>query len=221
MSLATVDVHWTRLDARVGRIEGALRLLDPGERSRAERFRFDRDRRRFVLRRAWLRERVADYLGRDPTLLSIGRGTHGKPVLDREGLWFNASHSRGVALLAVSRDTDLGCDVEWRNPRLSYSAVAEGLFAPDEVRALRDLSPGERSRAFFRCWTRKEACVKADGRGLFRALDSFSVSVGPDEPARVLRGLDGWSMRSFEPLSNYEAAVVARAPEMRLNLLAS
>ena len=165
-----LDVSETALTAYYGH-------LDPGERTRAARFRHERDRRRFVARRGMLRERLARELGRAPHAIRIDADTYGKPFLpDDPELTFNLSHSHGLALCAVGRGVAIGCDVEWRDPALACRKVAARLFAPDEITALTALPEAQ--------------C----GRGLLQLLDSQgSLCEGarprPVLPARRLQRL--------------------------------
>ena len=208
---AAVDAYWTDLDAVAGSAADALALLDEEERARADRFRFERDRRRFILRRSLLRTLLAGRVGGAPSALRFTRNAFGKPALPGTTLRFSASHSHGVALHALAEDTELGCDIERCDERIDIDGVARAQFAPGEVRALERLPPEQRLDGFFRCWTRKEAYVKALGRGLSCRLDSFDT-LSPDG------ALAGWSIRSFEPRPDYHAAVAVQGRSMDLRV---
>lgn len=167
---------------------GALAaLLSPDERERAGRFRFERDRDRFVAGRGLLRTIVGAYSGRAPGSLSFAYGEFDKPSLEGDGPWFNLAHSGAVALLAVSTVGELGVDVELEPPDFDYESLAARFFSAAELDALRAVPELERARSFLECWTRKEAFVKARGDGLQLALDSFDVSLGPGIPAGLRR----------------------------------
>jgi len=186
--------------------------LDASERERAARFRYDRDRNRFVARRGQLRELLGRDLGVAPGTLQLAEDAHGKPVLlDDPELSFNLSHSSGCALIATARGMVIGCDIEWRNPELACPKVAERLFAPAEYKALTALPSEQWVEGFFNCWTRKEAYVKALGLGLSYPLDAFTVSVAPGEPARFTSDEQGWTMTAFEPAPGFQAALVTWA----------
>lgn len=193
-------------------------LLSCEERERASQFRFERDRRRYVARRSVLREFVATYMDCDPTRVAFVHNAHGKPALPDCDLHFNLSHSHGIALYAFCRSADVGCDIERRDPKFAAEQIPERFFSRDEVRALRALPQDAQTEAFFNCWTRKEAYVKAVGGGLSIALDNFDVSLAPEEPAALLRGCEGWSVQSFSPMPGFQAAIVARGANWRLNL---
>jgi 4'-phosphopantetheinyl transferase len=179
-------VWWARLD----RLPPVLLAgpLSADERERAGRFRFDRDRRRFVAARGLLRLVLGRTLGLDPAGLRFAYGPRGKPSLaDGPGLGFNVSHSGGLALLAFAWDRELGVDVEEEREVKEAADIARRYFSHRESEELLRLPEGERKAAFFRCWTRKEAFIKATGDGLSRALDAFDVTLRPGEPARLLR----------------------------------
>jgi 4'-phosphopantetheinyl transferase len=207
-----VDVDTPELDT--GRHEA---ILSAEERGRAGQFHFERDRRRYIARRGILRELIGSYLDCDPAAVAFVHNAYGKPAIERGDLCFNLSHSHGMALYAFCRHAEVGCDIERRDPKFAAEQIPERFFSPDEVRTLRSLPLNEQTEAFFNCWTRKEAYIKAVGRGLSIVLDSFDVSLTPGEPAALRRGCEGWSVQSFEPLAGFQAAVVAHGANWRLN----
>ena len=184
--------------------------LDEAERVQAARFRFARDRDRYVARRGQVRGCLAEETGEAPQRLRISVDGYGKPFLaDHPDLHFNISHTHGLALCVIGRGVPVGCDIERRDPAMACPAVAARLFAPAERDALAALPPEQWLDGFFNCWTRKEAYVKALGLGLSYPLDAFSVSVAPAETARLIDALPGWSLASFEAAPGFQAAVVA------------
>lgn len=184
-------------------------LLAPEERDRASRFRYARDRDRYVARRGQLRTLLAGEVDRPAFALRITEDSHGRPFLaDHPDLHFNLSHSNGRALFAIAHGFRVGCDLEWRNPELACRNVAARLFAPAECAALDALPPAQWVAGFYNVWTRKEAFVKAVGLGLSYPLHAFTVSVAPGEPARLIAGGAGWSLSSFEPAPGFQAALV-------------
>ena len=184
-------------------------VISRGERIRAGQFRFARDRNRFIARRGRLRLLLASYLGVRAEDVVYTQNAFGKPgVAGDDGLHFSLSHSHGVALCALAWERDVGCDLEWCDSELAEHETAERLFSTEEQRRLRALPPEQWVEGFYNCWTRKEAFVKALGLGLSHPLDSFDVSVAPDEAATLLSPATGWSMHGFAPRPGYLAAVV-------------
>ena len=218
MPMARVDIYLIDLDEESTDLDRLDRLLSREERDRAWRFRREQDRRRYIVRRGRLRELLASYLDCAPACVRVSSTLFGKPFVDGCDLEFNISRSHNVALYAIARGMAVGCDIERRDPHFAADRIAEQFFSPGEVRALRALPPAQQVEGFFNCWTRKEAFVKARGCGLSLALDRFDVSLVPDKPATLLRGGAGWSVRSFEPMPGYQAAVVANGASCRLKL---
>ena len=162
-------VHvWTvALDGPAERPGRLGACLSPDETTRARRFHFEVHRRRFTVARGALRHLLGAYLRRSPESLVFRYGHRGKPELpEAPELSFNLSHSEERALLAVSHVAALGVDIERLRPMDDMEAIARRFFSPPEHAALMALAPGERVAGFFRCWTRKEAYLKAVGEGL-------------------------------------------------------
>jgi 4'-phosphopantetheinyl transferase len=181
-----VDVWRGRLDQSPSIRRRLEALLSDDERERAARFRFERDRSRYVVGRGLLRVLLAGYAGLDAAHLCFRYGRHQKPSLVGSGPFFNVAHSGAVVLYAFSASREVGVDVELLQLELPGDGIAERFFSPVEVAALQALPEEERPRAFLACWTRKEAFLKARGDGLTLALDSFDVSLASGEPAAVL-----------------------------------
>ena len=213
-----VEVHWIHLDdaptADIGRWRD---MLGGDEVARAERFAFDRDRRRFVVRHGWLRELLARRLAASPAAIRFTYNPFGKPSLDGESLRFNLSHSAGKALCVIGEGIELGCDLEQRDRALASRELAERFFTPLEQKRLSSLRGKGWVEGFFNCWTRKEAYIKARGLGLSYPLDAFDVSLAPDEPALLLRGCNGWSVQALRPAPGFTAAVVAEGADWALS----
>jgi 4'-phosphopantetheinyl transferase len=196
-----------------------LGILADEEKSRAERLYLQRDRERFIIAHGILREILGLYLNRAPNTLSFYNGSHGKPALEfqpgADGILFNISHSHGVALYAITRGRALGIDIELTRSDLDVDQIAERFFSPGEIATLRALPRNLRTHAFFLCWTRKEAYIKAKGEGLSLPLDRFEVSLIPGEPAVLLRTepdadeAGRWSLRELATAPNYVATLAA------------
>jgi 4'-phosphopantetheinyl transferase len=209
------DIHvWTiALDSPVKESE-QLAALSPDERVRAGRFLAEHNRRRFVGCRAALRRILAGLLDQCPCEISFEYSPNGKPLIANQSqIQFNVSHSEDIALIAVARGRAVGIDLERVRPDFATDAVAERFFSPLEREMLRSVPAESRIEAFARCWTRKEAFVKAIGEGLSYQLDRFDVSLKPDEPARLLsvggdpNAAQRWSLRDLRVASGFVAAL--------------
>jgi 4'-phosphopantetheinyl transferase len=209
------EIHiWTaRLDREAQVLHDLEAALSPDERARAERFHFARDRQRFVAARGLLRSLLGKYLCQAPAGLEFSYEPYGKPSLSganaASGLSFNLAHSAELAVYAISRHRNLGVDVERIKPESAGEDIARRFFSAREVNDLQTLPPESRIQAFFNCWTRKEAYLKATGMGLQTPLDSFSVTLLPGEPAQFLGEAEArWHLAAFRPAEGYAAAVV-------------
>lgn len=193
-------------------------VLSRAERLRAESFRSPAHGRAFARARAVLRRILAAYAGGDPGGLAIAIDERGKPFLpDRPELRFNLSHAGEVALYAVALDRPVGVDVE-RVRAIDHTAVARRFFTTDESAALETIPAPARAAAFFACWARKEAYLKATGGGVASGLASFAVTVEPGRTARILTvdgdraEADRWWLASLDVAPGHAAAVVAARP---------
>jgi 4'-phosphopantetheinyl transferase len=178
----TIELAILDLAVQGAALTSLTRLLSAEERQRAARFRFDVHRRRYVSGRGQLRRILAHYTGVAPEALVFFYGAQGKPSV--EGIEFNLSHSGDVGVVALTRAAPVGVDVERIRAMDDLDGMARISFSSDERHNLQGLSGADKQEAFFRCWTRKEAYVKATGDGLGMPLDSFDVDLG-DRPAPI------------------------------------
>lgn len=188
---ATIDIWSWCLDQSFADQADAERLLSEDEHVRAERFLTARDRQRYIVGRAGLRRILSGYLDMPPETIRFTYNSWGKPELvltTGNKLHFNLSHSAGEALLAVSRDVEIGIDIEEIRPL--QEDVASHFFSAAECAELGALAEPDRLTGFYRCWTRKEAFVKGHGAGLSIPLDSFDVSIRETEGQRLLLRMD-------------------------------
>ena len=191
-------------------------LLAPDEIARAARFYFEDDRRRFVSCRVALRILLGRYLETSPAAIRFHYGDHGRPEIafpqDTRGLRFNVSDSGDLALIAIGSGRAIGVDIEKVRPLPDLLDIARGFFSAREVKGIIAISEDKRRDAFFACWTRKEAFLKATGMGLTYPLSAFSVSVDPDSPAELCEleqdaGVDHWSLRDVQPGEGFRGAL--------------
>ena len=216
------EVHVWRasLELPSSQVQRLRRNLSEEELERAERFHFERHRDHFIGARGLLRTILGRYLMTDPGKLQFRYGPKGKPELagkaSQRPLHFNVSHSHGLALYAVTREHEIGVDVERIRPDLAGEKIAERFFSSREAATLRELPAHMRQKAFYTCWTRKEAYLKAIGQGITLHLDQFEVSVAPGEPA-VLLSINGdpkeasyWSLKGLDPGPGYVGALAVK-----------
>jgi 4'-phosphopantetheinyl transferase len=221
--LGSNEVHMWRafLDVPSDVRERLSAFLSPDELGRAARFKFARDRDRFAVARGILRQLLGGYLGERPQNVLFETLPHGKPTLTAAvkipSLRFNLSHSHEFGLFAFCFEHEVGIDLEKIRPEVAYEGIEKHYFSPTERTALEALPPELRPEGFFLCWTRKEAYVKAHGKGLHIPLESFDVSLRPDQPA-VLNSSDmeRWSLYSLRPETGFVGALVAEGHGHRL-----
>lgn len=210
-------MFWASLPDFSPRIHSLEQCLSDDETSRAARYVFAKDRDQFVLCRGLLRQFLGSYLGVDPGDILFGAQDVGKPTLaGRFGdsrIQFNISHSNQVALFGFTCDRQIGVDVEMLRSDVDVRGLADRFFSIQEREELSKVSNDLAHRAFFSCWTRKEAYVKAVGSGLQLPLDSFSVSLTPGQPV-LLTGLsnDKWQIFSLDTMKDYAAAAIIEKP---------
>jgi 4'-phosphopantetheinyl transferase len=223
LELEADEIHVWRasLDCDETMIRRLEATLASDEKVRADRFVFQRDRNAFIAARGILRELLGRYVSRAAAHLEFDYGAQGKPILRTESsqksIQFNVSHSHGMALFGFALERHLGVDVELIRPDFAGERIAERFFSPQEVTELRSLPPTLQDEAFFLCWTRKEAYIKARGEGLQVPLKSFHVSLTPGKP-ELLQAADSsrWSLRSLRPDPRYVGAVVGEGKSWQL-----
>ncbi len=218
--LSSDEVHVWRafLEQEESHFNELAQTLSEDERLKAERFYFQKDWRRFVVTHGILRKILGWYLNIEPKRLKFSYSSHGKPtiggVTDGHSLCFNMSHSHGLALFAFAWRRRVGVDVEYVRSMPDAEEIADRFFFPQENAVFRTVPAGKKLEAFFNCWTRKEAFLKAIGDGLSRSLDSFEVSLFPGEPAQLLcvggdpLEASRWRLRALAPAHGYVGAFV-------------
>ena len=211
-----------RLDRTPARLTRMRTILNAEETARADRFYLDVHRNRFIAARALLRDLLAGYLAQPPEAIRFAYNEWGKPALApgfvASDLRFNLSHSQELAMYAFVLERDVGVDIEMIREEVASEKIAENFFSRREVETLRALPREHQAEAFFNCWTRKEAYVKARGEGLSIELDSFDVSLIPGEEAKILRGDDclNWSLATFKPDHGWVAAMATQGSPLQI-----
>jgi 4'-phosphopantetheinyl transferase len=221
-----VHVWCVTLDVSPGDLQFLHGTMSEDELARSARFRSQKDRERYIASRGFLRVIIGRYLGVSPDHLQFSYSEHGKPGLcgenQRDMLRFNLSHSDELALYAIGHNRDLGIDIERIHSEIMDWEIAERFFSPREVDVLRSLPPRMQREAFFNCWTRKEAFIKATGKGLSLPLDQFDVTLTPGQPAQLKSTLwdpeeaSRWALLALSPAPGYAAALCVEGQGWRL-----
>lgn len=222
------EVHVWRasLDQNEATMAGLWELLTPDERQRAQRYCFKKGQQQFVVARGVLRQIISLYTKLSPAALKLTSNSYGRPALSADSnpteIEFNLSHSGNMVLYAFSRGRAVGIDIEMVKKEVATLSIAENFFSPDEVTALKAVPEDMHAVAFFNCWTRKEAYIKALGEGLSHPLQNFSVSLAPHEEAALLSVMGDpseaarWKIYALEPGAGYVASVIAENPPFSL-----
>lgn len=219
LRLLNDEIHVWRafLEVPSTRLKYLHRILSDDEVNRAVRYCFERDRRHFIIRRGLLRCILGLYLDQSPRVLAFHYNNHGKPALasvsGEPSLCFNVSHSGELTLYAITRNREVGVDIEYVRPFEDVEGIVKHFFSSREKAEFGTLPERIKNQAFFACWTRKEAYIKARGEGLSYPLGNFSVSMIPDEPAALVETKGDknkesrWSLETILPGAGYVAAV--------------
>jgi 4'-phosphopantetheinyl transferase len=227
--LGAHDIHVWRISLeQPGEIVEALgRLLSADETERARRFHFDKDRRHYVVARGALRRLIGCYLEAKPESIHFAYQEYGKPHLAGDSpsptFKFNLAHSGSLAVFAFTHLGEIGVDLEQIKPELAGEDIARRFFSESEVATLDAQPESERALAFFNCWTRKEAFIKAKGMGLSLPLDQFEVTLIPGQEARLLRTAwdeseaGRWSIKSLDVEEGYVGALAIEAHDWILS----
>ncbi|MHB8596181.1 MAG: 4'-phosphopantetheinyl transferase family protein [Ktedonobacteraceae bacterium] len=213
------EVHVWRasLNAPLSNIESLKLLLTDEEVARAERFYFEKGRHGYIVTHGILRILLGRYLDVDPRQLRFGTNTYGKPSVENPArdarLHFNLSHTHELVVFAFTYLGEVGIDIEYMRANVEYEELAKHFFSPYESAVLHNLPEDMKQEAFFNCWTRKEAYIKARGMGLSLPLDLFDVSLKPGEPAALLGSRENgqevarWTFQAMSMPPDYAGAL--------------
>lgn len=222
-----IQIWRVALERRAPEVTALEQCLAADEQVRADRFRFARDRRRYVVTRGVLRTLLGRMLDVAPTEIRLQYGPEGKPSLSpahgnvAKALQFNVAHSREVALLALAWETALGVDVEYIRELSDAEQIARRFFSAQEVASFLATPAEQRRTAFFRIWTRKEAFIKATGKGLSQPLGAFNVMTRGGHGLQYVQ-LDGrqtrWRLWDLPAGAEYGAALAVWAQKESFRL---
>jgi 4'-phosphopantetheinyl transferase len=222
-----VHIICASLDQSPARMEHLAGMLSADERARAARFHFDKDKKRFAAGRGMLREILGWLLRAEPAGLVFSYGPRGKPRLAGPTaghlVHFNLAHADSLVVYAVSRDHEIGVDIERVRPLPDVELLAAQIFSKEENEQWQALPVEMKTEAFFTCWTSKEACLKANGEGISGALHEVEVSLTPGEPAQLVRiagdphAAAQWCLHSLSPAWDYTSVVALNRPASRIS----
>ncbi len=217
-----VAVFFARSEVTLSSAQQAVlaAVLSRDERARAERFRFDEDRRTYVIAHALLRRALAAQASVPADSFVFRVGEHGRPELEQpqgaRRLRFNLSHTRGCVVVAVTYHADIGVDVESVERRVEHEPVGRRVFSDAELHELQALPAQQQRARFFDLWTLKEAYIKAIGQGLSAPLRAITFTAAAPDPVPVrfdppiTDDAAAWTLRRHVPFAGYRIAVAWR-----------
>ena len=216
--LPNLQLYQTRLDISLIECDRLWQFLSEDERSRANQFKRERLKTNFVAARGNLRIILAQWLNCEPREIYFQYGDLGKPYLqDSQGIYFNLAHSQDLAIYAVSRDREVGIDLEFMNPNCDFEGIAQRYFSPSEQQVIKDLGDRDKDlaiQAFYRAWTLKEAYGKATGQGIANLLESLEVAPLLASPIDETLQIDNWQLKLISTelaiAPSYAAALCVR-----------
>jgi len=224
----TIHIWRMNLDVSCSHRQAYYELLNSAERKRAARYRFAEPRNRFIVARAELRQLIGRYINRAPDTITFDKNAWGKPALAEcvdAHLEFNIAHSGDLALYAFSRNRIVGVDVEFIHPIEDVDHLVTNFFSVYEQQTFGQIPKEMQLQAFFNGWTRKEAYIKGQGKGLSIPLDSFDVTLLPGEPAALLAdrtdetAVQRWKLMDIKAGNGYTAALAVETGGVALRVL--
>ncbi len=220
------EVHIWRVSFSVSssKIARFRAFLSADEIERANKFHFEIDRNRYIVTRGQLRFLLGKYLKRQADSFIFQYNKYGKPALSNSAMHFNVSHSHEMGMLIFDQKYEVGVDIEWMRKDFGGIKIAERFFSADEINELKLLPEEQQQQGFFNCWSRKEAYIKALGKGLSIPLAKFSVNLSPEKEAALLstshepQALHKYRLFAVKADSSYAAAVVVHINRKQLKL---
>jgi 4'-phosphopantetheinyl transferase len=220
LPIENIHIWKANLDRSESFVKQMEKSLSDDELSRAKKYHFSRDAEHFIVSRGILRKILSLYLKIKPDQLEFQYGAYGKPYLtenlNKNTIQFNIAHSHSLAVYAFALDVQLGIDVEYICRTPGAEDIFARFFSTYENSVFQKLPMEQRQWAFFRCWTLKEAFIKATGEGLAYPLNQFDVAFAPGEPARLLNIAGNseeafqWILKDFTPDSGYISAIALK-----------
>jgi 4'-phosphopantetheinyl transferase len=203
-----LQLYQARLDISQIDFDCLWQLLSEDERSRANNFKREHLKQRFVAARGNLREILGKYLTCEPSEIFFTYGDRGKPYVD--GVYFNVAHSQDLAIYAICSDREVGIDLEYidpKCPKCDVDSISQRYFVPAEHEIIKSLSDREKYLAFFQAWTLKEAYAKATGHGIANTLNLVDISPLLKKPIGETLQIDRWTLMSLDTQPSFAAAL--------------
>lgn len=209
------EVHIWRVRASEATAALLASCATEAEHARAKCFRPPASRNESIVARGFIRFVLGHYLGIPPRAVQIREGQYGKPelaarVVGRGRVTFNLSHSHGVILAAITVACEVGIDIEFLDSNVQFSEIGRTVFSPAEETWLSQLPDDERQLNYFRCWTRKEAFVKALGQGLSDSINGVEILPAAGALHVRMAGIsvdDYWTAKDVNVGGNFVAAI--------------
>ena len=174
-----IHIYRSSIDSTDEELKGSELILSPDELQKAYRYKFEKDREQYIMARSLLRRILGKYLDQSPHKINFSYSEKGKPYIKDSLIKFNLAHSGGKAVFAFAENIDVGIDIEYMRDLPDELQIAKRFFSDEEVNEIMKVSEGDTKAAFFNCWTRKEAFIKAVGEGLSYPLKDFTVTLLP------------------------------------------
>lgn len=224
MTLSENEIHIyrTSLETSPDSLKEYEIFLSPDELAKANRYKFEKDRIHYITGRAYLRIILGNYLNQSPADINFSYTNKGKPFIINSNVKFNLAHSGGRAVYAFTKNNELGIDIEYMRELPDAVQIANRFFSADEVIEFSEVNARDVSAAFFNCWTRKEAFIKAVGEGLSYPLKDFTVTLKPgdkpelkwikDKPDEV----NEWKLFNLDEEINYVASLAVKFKDVKI-----
>lgn len=224
MNIVKNEIHIYRINLKKfdNCIDEPAVLLSADEISKAGNYKFEKDRFTYTACRKFLRKILSGYVSESPDMINFSYSEHGKPFLRDSPVKFNLAHSNFQVVYAVSIDTEVGIDIEYKKKIPDAFHIAERFFSQYEKDDLKKVAGEKTEEVFYNCWTRKEAFIKATGKGLSMPLDEFSVSILPGEKPELLwlksnpEDVKEWSLFDIHVSTDYKASLAVRKKGLRI-----
>ncbi len=218
-----IDIRHSCFQADQDLLQKLTGLLSKQELTTANKFRQPALRDRYIQVRGQLRTSLAEYLGVQPAALEFGIGTYGKPYLKQHPLYFNLSHSADRLVIAISNLENIGIDIEYTQPRTNLRALAQRCFSAGEFHLWQQLPLSQQHKLFYQLWTKKEAFVKAVGRGIVLGLSNCELNLPAAQTFASLPAEysppNAWQLIEFWPTDTICGALVAPTTQLMLTEL--